>query len=174
MIALRILRSIERVFLVGLFLTMVALFFLNVLVRELAASYASSFAWSEEAVRLMNVFLVFGAIGLALERGRHVGVDTFRNHLPPRLRRPLLRLIDAVGLAFSIYLAVLGWQLVVFVLGTGQRSPTLDIPMGWIYLAPVIGFALLALRYGLSLVGVIDRFRFEVLPARPGADEGRT
>ena len=31
--------------------------------------------------------------------------------------------------------------------------------MGWIYAAPVVGFGLLALRFGLSLCGVIDRFQ---------------
>ena len=45
-----------------------------------------------------------------------------------------------------------------FVLNTGQSSPTLGVPIGLVYLAPVIGFLLLALRYGLSLFGVIDRF----------------
>lgn len=156
--ALAVLRTVERIFLVTVFLTMVALFFLNVLMRELGGSLASDFAWVEEAVRLMNVFLVFGALGLALERGRHVGIDTLRNALPQTIRALVLKLIDAVGLAFSIYLAVLSWQLTVFVLSTGQRSPTLDLPMGWLYIAPVAGFALLALRFGLSLVGVIDRF----------------
>ena len=96
--------------------------------------------------------------GLALERGRHVGIDTFRNALPDRYRWPVLKLTDLCGLCFSLYLAYLGWGLVRFVLASGQRSPTLDLPMGWIYAAPVVGFALLALRFGLSLFGVIDRF----------------
>ena len=52
----------------------------------------------------------------------------------------------------------LGYELALFVFNTGQRSPTLNLPMGWIYLAPTIGFVLLALRYLLSFLGVIDRF----------------
>jgi TRAP-type C4-dicarboxylate transport system permease small subunit len=67
-------------------------------------------------------------------------------------------MIDAIGLLFSIYLAWLGTILVDFVLSSGQRSPTLNVPIGWVYLAPVIGFGLLALRFGLSFFGVIDRF----------------
>ena len=57
------------------------------------------------------------------------------------------------------------------VLRTGQRSPTLDIPMGWIYAAPVIGFALLALRYGLSFFGVIDRFAAAEDPSAQSGEE---
>ncbi|WP_299555962.1 TRAP transporter small permease [uncultured Tateyamaria sp.] len=51
----------------------------------------------------------------------------------------------------------LGYHLSSFVLGTGQTSPTLGIPTGYVYLAPVIGFALLGLRFALSFIGAIDR-----------------
>ena len=154
---LRGLLRAERGALGALFLCMVALFFVGVLAREFGGTHASHFAWIEEAVRLMNLFLVFGALGLALQRGRHVGVDTFRRRLSPHWQRAAIKLVDASGLAFCSVLVWLGAGFVQFVLGTGQRSPSLGIPMGWIYLAPVIGFALLGLRYALSLLGLIDR-----------------
>ncbi|MEM7428808.1 MAG: TRAP transporter small permease [Pseudomonadota bacterium] len=158
MAALSLLRRVERIFLVTVFLAMVALFFLNVVTREIGGSLASQFAWIEEAVRLMNIFLVFGALGIALERGRHVSIDTVRNAMPDRYRTPVLKLIDLTGVLFSGYMAYLAWNLIIFVLQTGQRSPTLNIPMGWIYAAPVVGFSLLGLRYALSFFGIIDRF----------------
>ncbi len=154
-----ILRRVERVFLVTVFLSMVLLFSLNVVAREVGGTFASQLAWIEEAVRLMNIFLVFGALGLALEKGRHVGIDTLRESLPPRYRNALRKIVDVSGFVFTAYMAYLAWRLVIFVLGTGQRSPTLDIPMGWVYTAPVVGFGLLSFRYALSLLGVIDRFR---------------
>lgn len=152
------LRRFERVFLVSVFLSMVALFTLNVLAREVGGTFASQFAWVEEAVRLMNIFLVFGALGLALERGRHVGINTLRDALPPKQKYIIRKAIDAIGCIFSVYMTYLAYQLVVFVLNTGQRSPTLDIPMGWVYMAPLFGFGLLGLRYLLSFLSVIDRF----------------
>lgn len=157
MIALKTLRLIERSVLVFLFLAMVTLYFTGVVTREIGGTFASQFAWIEEAVRLMNLFLVFLALGLALERGKHVGIDTLRNRLPARAQRGVIRIVDAAGCLFSLYLVWLGVRLVRFVLMTGQVSPTLNIPMGWIYMAPVVGFGLLALRYGLSFFGVIDR-----------------
>lgn len=156
--ALNVLRTVERFAVVAIFLAMVALYFVNVAVRELASAYASNFAWVEEAVRLLNLFMVFLALGLALEYGRHVGVHTWRDRIAARTGLPLKRLIDFVGLVFSLYLVWLGVRMALFVLSTGQRSPTLNIPIGWIYLAPAIGFGLLALRYLLSLFGRIDRF----------------
>ena len=153
-----IIRQLERWFLVTIFLSMVALFAFSVITREIGGTLASQFAWIEEAVRVMNIFLVFGALGLALERGRHVSVDMLREALTDKARIALRKTIDAIGCAFSAYMAYLAYQLMIFVLGTGQTSPTLDILTGWIYAAPVAGFVLLAVRYALSFMSVIDRF----------------
>lgn len=151
-------RLIERTVIVVIFLSMVVLFTLGVVTREIGGTFASQFAWVEEAVRLLNSYLVFLTLGLALERGRHVGIDTLRDRLPAAIRIPTLRVIDLTGVFFSAYLSYLAYGLAAFVLSTGQRSPTLDIPSGWIYFAPVIGFALLGLRFAASLFGLIDRY----------------
>lgn len=156
--ALAILRLVERISIVSIFLLMVTLYFINVLSRQVGGTFATNFAWVEEAVRLMSIFLVFLAIGLALERGRHVGVTTWRDRIAASTKLPVRKLIDIVGLIFSLYLAWLGYKMSAFVYSTGQISPTLNMPIFWIYLAPMIGFLLLALRYGLSLFGLIDRF----------------
>jgi TRAP-type C4-dicarboxylate transport system permease small subunit len=155
--ALSTLRAVERFILVSLFLAMVTLYFVNVVVRWVGGTWASDLAWIEEVVRTMNLYMVFLALGLALEYGRHVAVDTWRGRIAEATGLPLFKIIDAVGLVFSLYLVWLGWGMAEFVFGTGQRSPTLNIAMGWIYVAPAIGFGLLALRYFLSLVGAIDR-----------------
>ncbi len=152
------LHRLERVILVSTLLSMVALFSLNVLAREVGGTFASQLAWVDEAVRLMNIFLVFSALGLALEKGRHVGIDTLKEMLPNTARNTLRKTVDAVGCIFCAYMTYLAYLLVVFVLGTGQRSPTLDIPIGWLYMAPIMGFGLLSLRYFLSLVSVINRY----------------
>lgn len=156
--ALSTLRLIERTAIVSIFLIMVALYFVNVVVRATGSSLASDLAWIEEAVRTMNLYLVFLAIGLALEYGRHVAVDTWRDNLAARLGVPIRKVIDAVGFIFCIYVVWLGWKMVVFVQSTGQRSPTLGLEMYWLYVAPMIGFGLLALRYLLSFLGAIERF----------------
>ncbi|MBU2890692.1 TRAP transporter small permease [Celeribacter halophilus] len=159
--ALHVLRTVERSLLVTLFLTMVLLYTGSVITREIGGSFASRFAWIEEAVRMMNLFLVFLALGLALERGKHVGITNLRERLPAPMLRALLKTVDAIGVCFSLYVAWLALDLVQFVLKSGQRSPTLGVQMGYIYLAPVIGFLLLALRYGLSFFNIIDRFQTE-------------
>jgi TRAP-type C4-dicarboxylate transport system permease small subunit len=157
--ALTALRAVERTVLIALFLIMVCLYTGSVVTREIGGTFASRFAWIEEAVRMMNLFLVFLALGLALERGKHVGITNMRAKLPAPMLNVLLKFVDLVGKAMCLYVAWLALDLVQFVLKTGQKSPTLGVPMGYIYLAPVLGFLLLGLRYGLSLFGVIDRYQ---------------
>lgn len=152
------LRTVERVLLVTIFLTMVGLYFINVAVRTAGSSLASDLAWIEEVTRLLNVYMVFLALGLALEYGRHVAVDSWRDAIAARTGLPIRKVIDFVGVVFSLYLVWIGYKMTQFVFSTGQLSPTLGVRMGWIYVAPTIGFALLALRYFLSLGGLIDRF----------------
>lgn len=156
--ALSLLRLIERSCLVALLLGMTGLFAFNVLIRLFGGSAAASFHWIDEVVRLMNIFLVFLAAGLALERGKQVSVDSWRAGLTARTGLPLTRIIDGVGLVFSLYMAWISGSMAQFVFGTGQQSATLGLPIGWIYVAPCAGFVLLASRYGASLFGLIDRF----------------
>ena len=155
---LSVLRSIERYVLVGIFLVMVTLYFANVALREFGGTLVSDFGWIEEFVRTLNLYLVFLAAGLALERGRQVGVHTWRDGISARTGIPLRRIVDAVGFVFALAMIWLSWEMTQFVIGTGQQSPTLGISAAWIYVAPLVGFALLGLRFALSLFGVIDRF----------------
>ncbi|WP_138470454.1 TRAP transporter small permease [Poseidonocella sp. HB161398] len=154
---LSLIRLAERGILVALLLGMTALFAFNVGIRLFGGAAASSFQWIDEVVRLMNLYLVFLAAGLALERGKQVAVDSWRAGIMARTGLPLTRIIDLAGLAFSLWMAWLSREMAAFVFASGQASATLGLAAGWIYVAPCAGFLLLALRYGASLFGAIDR-----------------
>ena len=155
---LSVIRVIERACLVTLLLAMSGLFAFNVVMRLVGGSYATSFGWIDEVVRLMNIFLVFLAAGIALERGKQVSVDSWRDRIAAGTGLPLRRIIDAVGVVFSLFMAFVSGQMAAFVHSTGQVSPTVGLPMAWLYAAPCLGFLLLALRYAASFAGLFDRF----------------
>lgn len=137
---------------------MLAIYALSILVREITPDLARNVAWAEEATRYLLVWLVFLALGLALAEGRQIAMNTFLLGFPDRVRLILQKIIDATGLLFCAYITWVGSGLAQMVANTGQLSPTLGISAGWLYLALPVGFLLLALRYGLSLFGVIDRW----------------
>jgi TRAP-type transport system small permease protein len=140
-------------------IAMTFLYGFNVLVRALAPSYASALAWIDEAARYMLVWVVFLAAGITLEVGRQVSVDLLRGRLREGHERALFAFIDVVGMAFCLWAAVVAVQLTRFVMGTGQISPTLGIPTYVLYIAPAVGFASMAFRFLLRLVGVRDARR---------------
>jgi TRAP-type C4-dicarboxylate transport system permease small subunit len=147
--------AIQRYSAAVLMILMTALYGFNVFVRTATPQYAATFAWIEEGTRYMLVWIVFLAAGIALEAGRHVLIDLLWTRLGP-VRRWVFRLIDVVGVAFCTMMAVLSFELTVFVANTGQISPTLGLPAYIIYAAPIVGFVSLALGFLLRLFSFRD------------------
>lgn len=135
---------------------MTGLYGFNVLLRSLLPQYASAFAWIEEAARYMSVWVVFLGAGIALEVGRHIMIDLVWDRLGAGFRRVVFATIDVVGVLFCALMTVLAFNLSLFVAETGQISPTLGIPAYVLYVAPVVGFASLAMGFLLRLFRVRD------------------
>ncbi len=164
--------TIERYSAAIAMIVMTAIYGFNVLVRFLAPAYASDVAWIDDAARLLMVWVVFLALGIALEVGRHVSVDLVRERLSGAGKLVLFAAIDVVGLVFSAGAAVLALQLTLFVMRTGQVSPTLGTPAYLLYLAPVVGFTSLAFRYLLRLLAIRDPRRRPTASDWLGDSEG--
>lgn len=155
----------ERYLAGSLLIAMTALYAMNIFVRTVFPTAASTFAWIDEAARYMMVWVVFIAAGVALEVGRHVSVNIAHDHMPTKLLTPLFKLIDITGFVLAIGVSWFSYNLAMFVAGTGQVSPTLGVSTAVLYFAPCIGFASLALRYLMQIVGIRDMRRD---PQRPG------
>jgi len=145
------LRRLESAVVAALMLLMALAYSLNVAVRELAPAQAARFAWIEEACLFALAWVVFLGLGVALERGRQIAMTSLLERLAPRTRRPIKLVIDLSGLAFSLYIAKLALDITLFVMRSGQASPTLDVSMAWLYGAMPVGFVLLGLRYALEV-----------------------
>ncbi len=156
---MRIIRAIERWTLAALLIGMSLGYAGQVIIRGVSPELATRTSWIEELTIFGMVWLAFLGLGITLERGRHVAMESFVEKLSPTARKRLFRVINLVGVAFAAYLAKLGWDITVFVRDSGQISPVLDVSMAWLYGVLPVGFGLLALRYLLELVGYSDRAR---------------
>lgn len=151
-------RRFERTAISVLMIAMPLVYCFNVGVRVLLPSLAPALAWIEELVLFGLAWLVFLGLGLALERGRHIAMTALFDRLPASLRGRIGLLINLTGLGFSLFIAKAGCDLTMFVLKSGQISPTLNVTMAWLYLPLPIGFALLSVRYLMELVRRPNRF----------------
>ena len=155
---LRILSRLDFILIATIMLLMVVLYTGAIALREVFPAQARNVAFVDEAARYLMVWMGFLALGLALAQGKQIAMTAFQGRMPQGVLYWLRKLIDLTGLAFALYVCWIGLQISQMVFATGQRSPTLGISAGFLYASMPIGFGLLALRYALSLIGVIDRW----------------
>jgi C4-dicarboxylate transporter DctQ subunit len=158
------LRRVEGVVLGAIMLAMSFAYTFNVLVRDLVPALAPRFAWIEELCLFGLVWMIFLGLALGLEGGRHIGMRMLLTRMAPARQRAAKLVVNLCGLIFAAYLAKIGVEITIFVANSGQRSPTLDISMSWLYVVMPVGFGLLALRYLRELVTSADRFAIKLDP----------
>lgn len=163
---LRWIRRIEAWLLGALMLLVSFAYGVNVLLRETFPQLGPSLAWIEEAALIGLVWMVFFGLALGLEQGRQIAMGSVLARLGATLQRRTKLLVNVLGVAFSLYLSKIGYDITVFVANSGQTSPTLGVSMAWMYVVMPIGFALLALRYLLEIVTPADRYRVELDPTQ--------
>ena len=157
-------RGVQVWFLGALMLAMSFAYGLNVAVRGLAPGLAPQFAWIDEICLFGLVWMVFLALSLGLEGGRHIGMRMLLTRLPERWQRGIKLVVNVTGAVFCLYLTRIGIDLTVFVANSGQSSPTLNISMAWLYWVMPLGFALLGIGYLVEIFTPADRYAIELDP----------
>jgi TRAP-type transport system small permease protein len=96
-----------------------------------------SLSWSEELARFMFVWVVTLGAAVAFNSGSHITIDLFIKWLPrvPRIATQWAGRLVMMGIWLIV--AVTTLQLLPIV--NLQRSPALGLPMGWAYLAVLVG-----------------------------------
>jgi TRAP-type transport system small permease protein len=119
-------------------LTLIA--FAQVVVRYLLGG---SIPWSEEAARFLFIWLAFLGFSVTMNRGGHVGVDVLVAMLPGKARKAAALFCDSLIVGFLIFFIVKGMDVVQVTLY--NRSPAMQISMGYVYIILPLSAALLIL-----------------------------
>ena len=105
--------------------------------------------WTGEVARLGLVWCTFALIGYLVARDRHIAIHVVDLVLPSRLLA-VLKVFDHVVVGATC-LAMVFATYSLIADDIGQRTPAAEIPLAWIYVVPLVGFLLAALRSGLAL-----------------------
>ena len=146
----------NRAFIVALLGAMAVIVFANVALRFLTDR---SILWAEEASRYAMIWLTFLGAGLVLRHGGHIGIDTLQTRFPRRAAA-IRAAIAASLLGFFAFMAWIGTRYALA--AWTQTTPVLQIPVGFVYLALPIGFALLIAHLLLMLAPYVRRNAFIV------------
>jgi TRAP-type C4-dicarboxylate transport system permease small subunit len=113
-----------------------------------------SILWVDEASRYLMIWMTFIGAGLVLRYGGHIGIETLQERFPERA--PYLRAaIVALLLGFFLFMLWIGTRYVL--LTWGQTTAVMEVPMGAVYLALPVGFALLTVHLLLMALPWIRR-----------------
>lgn len=156
--AMNAIRVTERIFIASILIAMSLLYFINIAVRFFSPALATELAWIDEATLFGLAWLVFSGLGLALERRRHIAMSALLDNMSGPAACAIQFAINFAGLVFCVIFTKFSFDLAIFILNSGQISPTLGTTMLWLYAPLPIGFLLLSLRYLLELVGFQNRF----------------
>jgi len=100
------------------------------------------FTWSEELGRYIFVWMSFLGMAVAVKEGSHVALDVILQKLSGYKKKILITINNVMVLLFGVIVTYSGIRL--FYIGIGQSSPTLRIPMQYIYLViPISGILLI-------------------------------
>ena len=106
----------------------------------------ASLSWSEELSRYMFIWATYLGIAYAVRKDAHIRVSMVTDLMSKRNATFMRILTHVVFGAFALFVMYQGWIMVEKTFRFGQKSASLGIPMGFVYLAPLTGFAFTILR----------------------------
>lgn len=98
--------------------------------------------WTEELATYLMIWVGVLGAAVAFSRGAHLGIDYFTAKMKVKMQKVVELFVLICVFTFSVVVLLYGGiQLVIGTFASGQTSPALTLPMGYVYLAiPVSGF----------------------------------
>jgi TRAP-type C4-dicarboxylate transport system permease small subunit len=103
-----------------------------------------SAGWTEEIARYLLIGTAFIGAAINVRKNNHIQVDFLYRFMPRWMGRSLSTLVDALRIAFLGYCVWLTFALTMKI--GSSRMAVVDLPMGIVYTAVGIGFALMTWR----------------------------
>ncbi|MYL36920.1 TRAP transporter small permease [Halobacillus litoralis] len=153
---MKVLKKIEETAIAFGLLSVTILLFVNIILRYV---FSANTTWAEEFIRYVMIWITFIGAAVCFRRGMHVGVDFVLDLLKGKAKKTLELFIAFASIVFMALLIWFSMELVSFTRQTGQITPSLQIPLYYVYLAIPVGAA-------LSLFHLIGRV-VDIIKDRP-------
>ena len=136
----------EEILLVILFATMVAVIFLQIIMRYVLNN---SLTWSEELGRFIFQWLTWIGISLGARLGQHIKISILTDRLPRKIAHASNVISDLIVIAICVITVYYGVEIAKLFVGT--KFTTIKISLAWGYSALVVGCTLMTVRSLISI-----------------------
>lgn len=114
--------------------------------------FNSPASWTTEIFEMFMVIAIFIGFGMALKDDRHIVVDLLYDKMPPIIKRIFNIVSNVLGAGFSIFLTIMGMEMVSIARIQGGATVDVGIPIWITYLTMPIGMGLLAFYFIIRIV----------------------
>jgi len=155
----------EEYILIVLSMCTVIIVFTQVFMRYVLGE---SLTWSEEVARYLFIWMIYVGISYGVKKEKHLGVDAF----PMLFEQKGKIIIDMIAsfsfLMFAVIMTYYGFDIVLKVT---RESAALELPLEWVYAAPVVGMILTSIRLIQKLLRLVNQLKVLNQPNRDQCEE---
>jgi TRAP-type C4-dicarboxylate transport system permease small subunit len=144
---------IEEYVAFSLFAVMLFVLLAQILLRY---TVAIGIPWSDEVARFSFQWVIYLGISLAMKEGQHIKIDAVMGLWPKKLRSAVIIFSDFIIVMFGFYLVYGGYFYVAKIFRQGSMGVAFQIPLGFVYLAIPVGYALTCIR---AFQGICREYR---------------
>lgn len=121
---------------------------------------SGSLPWSEELARYLMIYMVYIGTSIGVKRCSHIAVEVVMDRCPPSVQKVVELLVDVLMMVAFVVICVYGFKIVNITMM--QKSPAMQIKMGYVYMSMVIGGALMLLHCVNNMINTITGYQPEV------------
>ncbi|HZH61483.1 MAG TPA: TRAP transporter small permease [Metabacillus sp.] len=144
---------LEEYILIVLSICTVIIVFTQVFMRYVLGE---SLTWSEEVARYLFIWMIYVGVSYGVQKDKHLGVDAF----PMMFEKKGRIIIDMIAsFSFFVFAVVMTYYGFDIVLKVTRESAALELPLEWVYAAPVVGMVLTSIRLIQKLVRLVNELK---------------
>jgi TRAP-type C4-dicarboxylate transport system permease small subunit len=102
--------------------------------------------WSDEVARFSFQWVIYMGVSFAMKEGQHIKIDAVMGLWPEKLRSVVVIFSDVVIIGFGLYLVYGGYLYTAKIFRQGSMGVAFQIPLGLVYAAIPVGYALTSIR----------------------------
>lgn len=115
-------------------------------------AFSKSLFFSEELNQFLIVVVTFVGFAYAVRKGRNIRMTALYDSLSTKTQKRMTMFIALITSFLMFYLAYLAFFYVIELKQINRLSPSLQIPVYWVYAIIPIGFAIAGLQYAMSFI----------------------